>query len=295
MSAIVKPSFRYQKPYTPKKPGIPMTIAAAFVCNNGVVLGADMEVTRSAISKTYESKTLGIHSKVDVYLTYCGGVDYVRELIERVRDASGITHNPVDVNLKPDECFSLLKDFYQADMEKELEKPPENVQWTELLVAVRRDMYHLHKAEYEYRTTVYHLNGNSVVPVDRYAAIGIGADIAHAVFGPIYNSWSGILEASFDMIDALRRVKATGPGCGGCSTVMTIANYGDHPIDFVPSDEILQIESDCEFLDENLRFLYRWMSSPGSKQRFNKNISLLRKRLTERRATPGRLTFPSVS
>ena len=60
-----------------------MTIAAAFVCNDGVILGADTEVTRSAVCKTYESKILRINDNVDVYLTYCGNVDFVREMIER--------------------------------------------------------------------------------------------------------------------------------------------------------------------------------------------------------------------
>jgi 20S proteasome alpha/beta subunit len=154
MVSIPAPVNRFQpqvrKPYTPEKPkkmGVGMTIAAAFICHNGVVLGADTEVTRSLVSKTYESKIHGIHRSVDVYLTYCGGVDYVRELIERVREAAGITRNPVDVKLSPDECFDLVRTFYQSDMERELQKPPESVQWTELLVAVRRNMHHLHKAE----------------------------------------------------------------------------------------------------------------------------------------------------
>jgi 20S proteasome alpha/beta subunit len=269
-----------------------MTIAAAFVCHNGVVLGADTEVTRSPFSKTNESKIHGIHNNVDVYLTYCGGVDYVRELIERVRDASGITYNPVDVKLSPDECFELIRNFYQTDMAAELQKPAESVMWTELLVAVRRSMHHLHKAEYEYRTTVYHLNGGSVVPVDRYAAIGIGADIAHAVFGPIYQGHVGVLESSFNMVYALRRVKATVPGCGGNSTVMTIANAGDYPVDLIPSAELKQIEDDCEFLDNKLRMLYQWVPSSLTEEGFEHNFEVLKKRIIERRSQPNRLNFP---
>jgi 20S proteasome alpha/beta subunit len=270
-----------------------MTIAAAFVCHNGVVLGADTEVTRSAISKTYEKKILGIHHNVDVYFTYCGNVDYVRELVERVRDEAGITRNPVDVKLAPDECYDLIRKFYQSDMEREAQKPPEDVIWTELLVAVRRNMHYLFKAEYDYRTTVYHLNGNSVVPVDRYAAVGIGADIAHAVFGPIYQHASTV-EAAFNMIDALRRVKSTVPGCGGLSTIMTIADSGDYPVDLVPSDEIKQIEADCEFLDQNLRYLYQWFPSSMPGDGFEHNFSTLKKRLSERRSKAGRLKYPYV-
>lgn len=268
-----------------------MTIAAAFVCHNGVVLGADTEVTRTALSKTYENKILGIHADVDVYLAYCGNVDYVRELVERVRDAMGITHNPVDVKVKPDDCYELIRGFYQEDMRREAQKPPENIIWTELLVAVRRNMHYLYKAEYEYRTTVYHLNGDSTVPVDRYAAIGIGADIAHAVFGPIYQRRS-TLEATFDMIDALRRVKTTVPGCGGASTIMTLVNSGDYPVDLVPTEEIKQIEEDCEFLDKNLRHLYQWVPSSTPNERFEDTFSLLKKRILERRSKPGRLKFP---
>lgn len=294
MATVVRPPIPVHKPYTPEKPkklSVGMTIAAAFICHNGVVLGADTEITRSSISKTYESKVHGIHHKVDVYFTYCGYPDYVRELIERVRETAGLIHNPVDVKLTPDECFELIRTLYQADMERELQKPPENVMWTELLVAVRRNMHYLFKAEYDYRTSVYHLNGNSVVPVDRYAAIGIGADIAHAVFGPIYQHTS-TLESAFNMIDALRRVKTTVPGCGGSSTVMTIANSGDYPIAVVPSNEIKQIEADCEFLDEQLRRLYQWFPSSIPDEGFEHNFSTLKKKLLERRSQPNRLKFP---
>jgi 20S proteasome alpha/beta subunit len=269
-----------------------MTIAAAFVCNNGVILGADTEVTRSATCKTYESKIHRIHPDVDVYLTYCGFPDYVRELIERVRDASGITRNPVDVMLTPDECFDLIRTLYQTDMEKETQKPPENVMWNELLVAVRRNMHYLFKAKYDYRITVYHLNGNSVVPVDRYATIGIGSDIGHAIFGPVYRQFAPTIEAAFDMINALRRVKTTVPGCGGPSDILMIENDSEWKFDSIPYDEIKQIESDCEFLDENLRYLYEWMPSSISDEGFEHNFEHLKKRLTARRSQPNRLNFP---
>jgi hypothetical protein len=131
------------------------------------------------------------------------------------------------------------------------------------------------------------------MPVDRYVAIGIGADIAHAVFGPIYQS-TNILDGSFNMIDALRRVKTTVPGCGGPSTLLTIANEGDYPIDTVPSNEIKQIEADCEFLDEKLRHLYQWLPSSLAHQKFDRNLSILSKNLRERRKQAGRLKYPYV-
>jgi 20S proteasome alpha/beta subunit len=109
-----------------------MTIAAAFVCNNGAVLGADTEITRSPFSKTYDSKILRIHHNVDLYLTYTGSVDFVREMIERVKEATGLVRNPVDKAPTPDECFDLIRSEYQAEMERELQKPPENVLWTEV-------------------------------------------------------------------------------------------------------------------------------------------------------------------
>src|SRR5271168_3836348 len=115
-----------------------MTIAAAFVCNDGVLLGADTEVTRSQISKTYESKILSVHHNVDLYLTYCGNVDFVKEMIQGVRDATGLTRNPVDTRPDVEECFQLICSEYQAEMKRELQNPPESVVWSELLVAVRR-------------------------------------------------------------------------------------------------------------------------------------------------------------
>jgi 20S proteasome alpha/beta subunit len=269
-----------------------MTIAAAFICNNGVVLGADTEVTRSVTSKTYESKILRIHHNVDLYLTYSGNVDFVREMIERVKEKTGLVHNPVDTKPSPDKCFDLIRAEYQAEMERELQKPPDSIFWTELLVAVRRDMYHLHKAEYEYRTTVYHLKGQSVIPVDHYAAIGIGSEMGHAIFGPLYRKFALTLEGAFIMINALRRTKASVPGCGGSSNILMIANSGDWPIEEIPQAEIKQIEADCEFLDQNVGYLYEWFPSSLSKKGFEHNFRVLKNRLLERRSRPGRLKFP---
>lgn len=78
-----------ERRYTPPKPkqGAPrsMTVAAGFVCNNGIVLGADSEITHSETSKTNESKIIRIHPSGDVFLTYSGDTYFVRDLVARLR------------------------------------------------------------------------------------------------------------------------------------------------------------------------------------------------------------------
>lgn len=269
-----------------------MTIAAAFICNDGVLLGADTEITYSDFSKAYESKILDIHHNVDLYLTYAGSPYFVREIIESVKKATGLLHNPVDIKPSPDECFNLLCGTYQTAYEREQQKPQEEAILTELLVAVRRDMHHLFKAEYEYRTTVYHLAGKDITPIDRYAVIGIGRDAARTLFDPFYQKFSLTTEGAFAMINAIRRTKASVPGCGGSSNILTIRNSGDWPVSEIGQDEIKQIEADQNFLDENLRNLYEWMPSSISDEGFEYNFNVLKRRIAERRSQANRLKIP---
>jgi 20S proteasome alpha/beta subunit len=56
-----------------------MTVAVGLVCNNGVVLAADTEVTYvGGTGKRYESKIFPIRPEAGCYLTYTGNPDFAK-------------------------------------------------------------------------------------------------------------------------------------------------------------------------------------------------------------------------
>lgn len=263
-----------------------MTVAAGFVCNNGIVLGADSEITHSLTSRTNESKIFRIHPEGDVFLTYCGDTDFIKDLINQMRhfiETSGIA------NIDADDCLSLIRSIYEANMDKELGKPEAEIIWSELLVAVRRDKRHLFKAELEYETALYHLYGKKMIPVDRYAVIGIGNEIARSIFETRYSWIQHILEGAIVMVDALRRVKDAVPGCGGPTEIFAITGATNFFMHEFGAKEIKQIEADCEFLDSQLRYVYEWLPQCVSNNVLAENLERLTKRIDDRQNEPQRI------
>lgn len=282
---------RYPRPNSQRVKAL--TIAAGFVCHNGVVLGADSEITHSTSSKAYQSRIHKIHPDIGIHFVYAGDVADVRGLVEKTRKQTGLLHNPFGRLPTPDECFEIICAEYQAMIEKQLKKPADQVSWSELLVAVRQDMTHLAKAEIDFETTLYHLNGDQVTPVDRFEFIGIGNEVGRAIFDPLYQKES-VLESVFSIINAIRRVKTAVPGCDGPTHVLTVKNSGEWPIEEVGQLEIEQIEKDSEFLDKQLRLLYQWFPSSMPDESFGKNLDVLRRQMIEQRSKPNRVKFPYV-
>jgi hypothetical protein len=192
----------------------------------------------------------------------------------------------------PDAAFASLQGLYRTHAEEEMDKPMEERSGTELLVVVRRDMRHLMKAEIDFVPTLYHLRDKQSTVVENYAVTGIGADLARAVFDARHFRVDRCLEAMMLVVDGIRRIKASVPGSGGSTNVIAITGetkWFEHELG---KEETKQIEADCEFLDERLRYLYQWLPQSRKHDNLEKNLDILKKQiLTHRNARTTLVSF----
>ncbi len=129
-----------------------MTVAAGFVCSNGVILGADTELTLTT-GKTNESKIFPINPKQGCYITYSGDSYAAKDLI-----AKAVTKTK---ECSADECLALIESEYQHMIRVELaKKKAEPQSWFELLVTIRRDVREPFQIKvFDYESLLFHLYG----------------------------------------------------------------------------------------------------------------------------------------
>jgi 20S proteasome alpha/beta subunit len=270
-----------KKPYTPVKPrgAKSMTIAAGFVCANGVVLGADTELTFTT-SKANEGKIFEINPYHGCYVTYSGDSYAAKDLIARV--------TPQTQHYSPDECLAVIQAEYRNTIQIEMKKKnPDERSWFELLVTIRRDVREPFKAKLnDYRTSLYHLHGDRTLPIDRYVVIGIGQEFALSIFERRYQCLT-TLECAYILIDAIRQVKKSVQACGGSTNIVEIPDNGERPYENFGKLEIEQIEKECEFIEGLLNPLLLAFPSPMAGENFEKTMDWLTNRLRLRRAERG--------
>ena len=91
-----------------------MTIAAGFVCGNGIVLGADTELTLPNRGKTYERKIFEINGNHGCYLAYTGDAYLVKDLVGELHGSTG--------SLSATECLETVQNHYRTKIEEEANK-----------------------------------------------------------------------------------------------------------------------------------------------------------------------------
>jgi 20S proteasome alpha/beta subunit len=256
-----------------------MTIAAAFACQDGVILGADTEVTLAGRGKVYEKKILEINENHGCYLTYCGDTYFVKDLVRRIQETAS--------SCSAEGCLEAVVGGYRSALSDESRKAADQQSWAELIISVRRH------TRVGYKSQLFHLHGERVIPIGRYAAIGIGDEFAQAMFAPSYRDAAKMVNGSLALIEALRKVKESVTGCGGETNILCI---NDHPFNsgtMLGSEFVRQVEEDHKFLEESLRPLY-W-SFPASEgfEQVDKEIESAVTRLKNRKESAGRLRIPS--
>jgi 20S proteasome alpha/beta subunit len=258
-----------------------MTVAAGFVCSNGVVLGADTELSFTT-GKANERKVFEINQYHGCYVTYSGDSYAAKDLIARVIPQT--QHRP------PGECLTIIETEYRNTIQTEMKK--KNVDqrsWFDLLVTVRRDVRERFKTKhYDYKTSLYHLYGDRTLPIDRYAVIGIGQEFALSIFERRYQCLT-TLECAYILIDAIRQVKKSVQGCGGSTNIVEIPDNGDRPYENFGKLEIDQIEKECEALEGILNPLLLAFPSPMVRENFESTVELFVNRMRLRRANRGLL------
>jgi hypothetical protein len=247
-----------------------MTIAAGFLCKDGVLLAADTEITFSGgKGKTYASKIFHVSStNLNCYLTYAGSPYFAKELVHELGQA-------LDDAPPSQSPLKTIKATYLAYLDEQFAKSPET-ETASVLVALREGT----------KVNLYLGSDRHFTQVRGYEVLGIGMEQAEALFNPLHASWMTIYEAIYMAIYALRRVKGFVQGCGGNSEILAIK---DKPsflglVSFT-SDEIKEIEEDFDFFDQHLRpLLFAVADLEVSRSSFQQRLTHFGGALKKRRA-----------
>ena len=173
--------FRPPAIYTPfkreirsQRRGKPVTLALGFQCRDGIVLGADSEIS-GAISKWSEKKILHFpRLKSHPYFAYAtDDVDFAKNMIDRLKtciDHAERGNSNIVAGLKG-ELKKIRKEYGRTYPPKE-ERPI-----CDLLLVLRKQ-----------RLRLFLLRGVECTPVAQAEYIGIGEPVARSIATPLFNT-----------------------------------------------------------------------------------------------------------
>ncbi|HVB98755.1 MAG TPA: hypothetical protein VNJ12_05405 [Candidatus Dormibacteraeota bacterium] len=215
-----------------------MTIIAGFRCKNGVVLAADTEITNlGGTGKTYESKIFTINAQLGCSVAYTGDSDFAKELVDELRVATK--------NKTSEEALTAAKLIYREFWHEHYTKPPQDEKSHAFILLTLREGK---------KVTLYVGRTLNFPKIPEYAVLGVGQDLAEALFKPLYKSSATTTEAVYMAIYALWRVKGFAQWCGGDTEAVEVEDQ-DQPdtLDSPPLQDNREIEQDFDFFDEQIR------------------------------------------
>jgi 20S proteasome alpha/beta subunit len=215
-----------QIPFKPVKPVKPcphrtarrgaMTIAIGIRSNNGIVLAADTQETRSGYTKTYRGKIITSIYDTGFVFAYAGAgaTDYVRTAMEKAAKGLGELHSYGEIVQKLEENLLHFFDDHIARWAYFPESERPNV---ELLIGVSCP-----KGGFG----IFHYEGTSFHRVDQ-KAIGSGVILADSLLTD-----SGFCDASVEALasyaaSVVSQVKNNVDGCGGSTHIVALRDRGD--------------------------------------------------------------------
>lgn len=196
-----------------------MTIALGFACKDGIVLGADSEITSGGISKWSDKKIIHFPDlATNPYFAFSGDVPFSKNNIQRLANAiESAEHSGSDIYTRlVAECRKIHKEYLRLYPNKD-ERPQ-----LDLLLAIRNLKYG--------GLNLYGILGIEPVLVSRDEYIGFGEPIARAVGGPLYHESLTTEEAVHLAVYILMQTKEYAGYCGKYSHVVRIeGNWQDEP------------------------------------------------------------------
>ena len=184
-----------------------MTIAAGYVCTNGLVLCADTKMT-STVRSSGQKAWYRHDGDSSIALVGAGSAILIRlirnRLFERISP---------DTNLRDAETLieQTLRSVYEDHIDKDLEKNLD----VAILVGMR------HKRECK----LFEHDRTAVADVDSFASIGSGGGIADYLSVALFERSTVLATSSFASY-VLQQCKRFAPNCGGESHIVLIPRDG---------------------------------------------------------------------
>jgi len=207
----------FQAPRLTSKSGskrTPMTIAAGFRYQNGILLTTDTQHTYSGMMKLSRPKLIqlvfGEEAKIGIAIA--GDVSFATmaaEDIELALPSHGFSHETIRNCIR-----EVMLDIYQ----KHIQPFNKTEYMFDLLCAIWTKVEGLQLLQ----TT-----GTSVTVAKDYGLIGFGVYLAQFLSESYYSAMKTRNEASMFAVDVLRKVKAHVDGCGGSTDLLWLEEDGE--------------------------------------------------------------------
>jgi 20S proteasome alpha/beta subunit len=188
-----------------------MTIAAAFRCADGVLLGADTLIT-DGYTKTHERKIFPCSRfgwYPSVQMTGAGSLPRIKSFAAKLNDddAFGDASSCGDIQAAID--TAVKSDWYQDAVSK-TNAEHENM---ECLFAVKDDSG---------KTALLHLYNSTLYPIDYWQCIGTGGPVMKYLCSWLYSPTLPISISVVLMSYMFQEAKDHGDGCGGDTNIVQL-------------------------------------------------------------------------
>src|ERR1051326_3018385 len=219
-----------------------MTIAAGFICRDGIVFATDTQYSVGGLLKTDGPKLFNVAERSDlsVVIAGAGTVPFMRMAVGDIETALG---QLPDGTATLSNTKKVIEDVLMNVFTVHVYPVPGDRPEFELLVGIRTqpDVLHLFRT---YLTTV--------VPVSDYACIGVGVYVSHFALSLMYRADVSVTEATFLAVYCIKAAKDYVDGCGKHTRLQVIRS--DDNIRRVYPNEIRDTEGYCEDLYEAMQF-----------------------------------------
>jgi len=236
-----------------------MTIAAGFVCKDGVILCADTQETIPGYARTDVQKLRSFEVKgINLFFAGAGNngiqVDAsIEEITDNLRDS------PEDL-ADARRFVRVLRDAVRAVFP--MEYYPRAETEVDLLMAV----------QFSSSAKLYRITDCSVASVTERVCVGAGLVLANQLLQRYYSWDASLLEAAIISLYVLYHAKKWVPSCGGNTDIALIPNIGGR-MSYMPTEEVEKIEKYCEAHDKALqRLLTAVPRHPKNKEAFDNEV-----------------------
>jgi hypothetical protein len=213
-----------------------MTIAAGFMCNEGIVLCADSQTTISGYIKNFSGKMgLIVTPSWTMVVTGAGTDDYIRAASQRLTRGLSDEKDYMVVRTQLEE---RLLEFFQQQMVPWAAFPLEERPSVELLVGLSMK---------DGPFGLFHSSGTSFTNVSD-KAVGAGVLLANSLIGEL--TWQVTKLDKLKIIAAyiVAKVKEQVDTCGGFTSMTLLRPGGDWAI--IESYEVEMLEKEMSEIDE---------------------------------------------
>lgn len=212
-----------------------MTIAAGFVCNDGLVLCADTEVSLSSFKISGVKAYIAPDGPVKAGIVGAGWTDGITWFRDRLADS-------IDHVSNIPQAQALIEDLLAEIYRKHIYPDPHGHRNDfEMLIGLWTDGH----------TRLLKTAKTAVIQVSYFEALGTGWELASyfldRMYSPTQSTWTGIALATHMLMHVKKHVQ----GCGGESHIIHLKNNGH--CDFVTTPQIEDTERFLVAFDKAIR------------------------------------------